>query len=585
MIGSHTLSSRDFALLSAGRGDSGTIETLLAGQFSRRMLLLQAVRESAQAAPGTLAALDTAYSLLADVQQEHPDVIRTVLTLPCVGLWAAACLRDGGRSHRYLSWLAATAALRARRSFEIEVPVWNGIVWLPTLGSARLGKPGAHTARIQSLSDDDAVVVAGADSVRIPLGDQAAVPGWRPVRQLRFREQGLELRMWLEDAGPFRGPTGLRLGSPLTPVQAARWEHVLRAAWRILVRRQPEHAEATAAGLRVLTPMRPLNGQESASVTAADAFGAVLLTPPSDPEVLALTLLHETQHGKLAALHHLMPLYTNDSRARWYARWRDDPRPPDALLHGAYAHLGVASFWHEARRSGDASRRSIAAEELAYWCHGVDEALGQLSSAGALTPAGTRFVAGMSRTLARLASARVPGTLRRRAAERGLCDRMVWRMRHLRPDSAVIDLQARAWLHGSEPAITPAATAVNLRPGERGPVGSARLLRAQRAARGGLGNDSRLPPADIAYARGCHEQAIAGYKKELERNPGDPGSWALLALALRDSEAQKAASFLEDYPELVRALALRIRALGGRPADPVVLTQWIAEAGTRTSMR
>ena len=227
MIGSHIISARDFALLSAGGGDGRALETLLAGQFSRRVLLLQAVRESARASPGTLASLDTAYTLLADVQHDRPDVIRAVLTLPCVGLWAAACLRDGGdHNHRYLSCLAATAALRANRGFEIEVPVWDDMICLPTVGSVSLRTPGAQTARIQPLSNGDAIVVAGEESIRIPLDDKAIAPGWRPVRQLRASAQGLELRVWLEDAGPFRGPASLLLASPLTQDQVTRWEHV-----------------------------------------------------------------------------------------------------------------------------------------------------------------------------------------------------------------------------------------------------------------------------------------------------------------------------------------------------------------------
>ena len=586
MIGSHTISPRDFALLSAGGGDRRTIETLLASQFSRRMLLLQAVRESARASLGTVTSLDTAYTLLADVQHERPDVVRTVLTLPCVGLWAAACLRDGGdHTHRYLSCLAATAALRANRGFEIEVPVWDGMVCLPTLGSVSLKTPGAQTARIQSLSNGDAVVVAGEESIRISLSEGISAPGWRPVRQLRACAQGLELRVWLEDAGPFRGPAGLLLASPLSQDQVSRWEHVLHSAWRLLVRRHPEHCEAISTGVCVLTPMTSLSEGASTSVTAADAFGAVLLTPPSDAEGLALTLLHESQHGKLAALHHLIPLHANDTRARWYARWRDDPRPLNALLHGAYAHLGVAGFWHEAMRSGGASVRSMAAEELVYWCDAVDEALDQLSSSGALTDAGTRFIAGMAGTLAQLGSARIPGAPRRRAGDRGMCDRMTWRMRHLRPDPAVTERHAQAWLNKSKPAVTPEMTAVTLCAGERGPLGSTRLLRARRAAHDDLGNGPSPTTADVDYAQGRHEQALVGYKRELTRNPGDPGGWAGLALALRDGEAHKAAAFLADYPELVRAIALRVRALGSGSADPVVLAQWIADLGTEPAVR
>jgi hypothetical protein len=128
-------------------------------------------------------------------------------------------------------------------------------------------------------------------------------------------------------------------------------------------------------------------------------------------------------------------------------------------------------------------------------------------------------------------------------------------------------------------------TTVTLRAGERGPLGSARLLRARRATPDDLGDGPRPTTADIDYAQGRHEQALAGYKRELARDPGDPGGWTGLALALRDGEAHKAASFLADYPELVRAIAVRVRALGGGAPDPVVLTQWIADLGIEPSVR
>ena len=508
-------------------------------------------------------------------------MVRAVLTLPCAGLWAAACLRGGGDyTHQYLSCLAATAALRANRDFEIEVPVLDGMVYLPTLGSVPLRTPGMRTARIQSLGHGHVAVVAGEESIRIPQGGETTAPGWRPVRQLQASAQGIELRVWLEDTGPFRGPPGLLLASPLPQDQVTRWENVLRSAWRLLVRRHPEHAEAISTGLRVLTPLTARSEGASTSVTAADAFGAVLLTPPSHAESLALTLLHESQHGKLAALHHLVPLHNGDSRARWYARWRDDPRPLNGLLQGAYAHLGVAGFWHEAMRSGDAALPSMAAEELVYWCDAVDEALDQLSSSGALTHAGTCFIAGMAGALAQLGSAPIPGAPRRRAVDRGICDRMTWRMRHLRPDPAVTDRYAHAWLDKSKPAVSPEMTAVTLCPGERGPLGSTRLLLARRTTRDGPEDDLGPTAADIDYAQGRHKQALADYKRALTHNPGDSGGWAGLALVLRDGNSRKAASFLADYPELVRAIALRVRVLSGSSADPVALLQRIADLCT-----
>ena len=529
MIGSHSVSARDFALLAAGGGDGDTIRALADGEFSRRLLLLQAVRETA---PGT-SAVTQAFTLLNELQRKRPDVVRFVLTLPAVGIWAVACLRDGdAASYPYLNCLAATAALLADADTDIEVPVWDGAVFLPALGSMTLGT-SAGSARLRSRGGQPAIVETGTGT--IPLAEGA---GWRPVRQLNAEARGLRLRVWLEDAGPFRGPEGVRLAAPLTEAQAASWERVLGPAWELLARRHRQQAAGIAAGLRVLTPMAAQKAGASMSVTVADGFGALLLTPPADPRSLALTLLHEAQHSKLAALHHVLPLHTDDPRPRWYAPWRDDPRPLNGLLHGSYAHLGVAAFWQGALRDGDPD----AAEELAYWHNAVTEALGQLTASGQLTAAGARFATGMAAGLTRLDTRQAPRPARDRAAERGIWDRMTWRMRHLRPDPAVTDELARAWLTGAPPARAPEVT---LRPGERGPIGSLR------------------PPAEGA---------------DLVHDPDEPAAWVRLALTLREP-------FLIERPELVRAIALRVRELTGDTAEPAALTRWTASLGPDDSLR
>jgi HEXXH motif-containing protein len=601
MIGPHVISSRHFDMLASGGGDRAALETLVAAQFSRRMLLLQAVRESAcRAAPAAAAAVDAAYALLADVQRERPDVLRTVLTLPCTGQWAAACLRDADdeRNYRYLGCLAATAAYLAGREFEIEVPVWDRIVYLPALGSASLGAAAPPTALVCSRGDGRLVITAAGESVRLPLDDGIPAPGWRPTPLLTSTAHGLNLTAWLNDAGPFRDPGGLRLAPPVTEEQAAGWGRLLSVAWELLVRRHPEQAEGLATGLRSLIPLQSRGRAESISVTNVHAFGAILLTPPLDAEGFALTLLHESQHGKLGAIQQLIPLHRDDSQARWYAPWRDDPRPLNALLHGAYAHLGVAGFWHAAIRAGDGRAASAATddamEELAYCRDAVGEALGQLSGSGELTAAGGRFVAGMTTALGHLGTERIPERSRVRATERGICNRMVWRMRHLRPDPVEVDDLARAWLAGTgrpealatESRRPPAAAAdVSPCPGERGNLGSSRLLLARRAARQGDGSRRGDPvaiangaptAADINYVHGRHTESLTGYRAELIRDPGDPGAWAGLALTLRHGEARDAVSFLTERPELVRAVAIRVRELYGDCADPIALTEWIA---------
>jgi hypothetical protein len=390
-----SISGPELDSLAAGGGSRAAVQTLLAGQFSRRVLQVLAVLDSARdAAPYAVRDLHAAYALLCEVQAASPEAVRSVLTLPCAGFWADACLRGdtGAIGYRYLMNLAVLAAKRAG----CELP------------------PGSLPA-----------------------------PAWYPAGLLRAGPPGRQLNVWLADRGPFRGPPGIALAPPLTARQAARWRRMLARAWQIVISRHPEQVPAMTLALRTLTPMagRPRNpgagyagadgGQDS--VTAMSAPGAVLLTPPRHAEAMALTLLHEVQHTKLAALEHMLALHSADAQARYFAPWREDPRPLGALLHGAYAHLGVAAYWHGAITSVDGTGYGNAAEaELIYWVWAVRTAIAQLQDSGALTGVGQRFVAGMETAASRLAALPVSGATRLRAAWRIRQEETAWRTRRRR---------------------------------------------------------------------------------------------------------------------------------------------------------
>jgi len=438
MIEPLTVPDRDFELLAAGGGDARTMAALLVGQFSRRLLLLQAVLTATRhRAPAAVPALEPAYTLLAEVQRTHPDLVREVLLLPRVGNWATACLHDSGdtRSYGYLGCLAVSAAFRARTGFEIDVPVLDGEVCLPTLGTAALdGRP--RTALVTADAGRGLTVRAGQAIVRVPRegSGAGAEPGWRPARRLRATAGEHRLAPWLDDSGPFRAPPGPPLTRSLVSAEDAdRWERLLGEAWQLLTRRHPADAPAMAATLQALIPLRPSTDAQEASATAANAVGAVLLTPPRQAENLALTLLHEFQHGKLAALEHLVRLHAADPQARYYAPWRRDPRPLGALLHGAYAFLGVAGYWHARLTDRDASGenrvRAVAEKQLAYWSAAVQIALRQIAETGTLTAAGRRLTDGMATASARLGQAAGPAA-RSLAAERLRHDRLAWLARN-----------------------------------------------------------------------------------------------------------------------------------------------------------
>lgn len=607
MIAAHVTSERDFELLAAGDGDAATIEMLVAVQYSRRLLLIQAVLDSARrAAPGASAALRAAYQLLADVQREGEDIVRAALTMPDAGIWIAECLRGGGTrredTYGYLACMAAAAALRSGHEFEIEVPARDGVVPLPAVGMASFSDGAARTARICSAGPPGAtsVVLPGTgERVDIPADYRATAPGWRPAHLLRASAGDCGIAVWIDDFSPYRTPRGLEPARPLTPGGAARWGLALEQAWPLLVRRHPVRAAAMAAGLRALTPLRAHSRGLSDSATAVDAFGAVMLTMPQDGPGLALTLLHEFQHAKLAALENLVTLHTSGPQARCHAPWRDDPRPLGALLHGAYAHLGVAEFWRAAARRGDWRNMIFAQEQFAYWCAAVREALDQLAASGELTAAGSRFTAGMTATLDRWQAEPLLSRARQVAADRQLSDRITWRIRHLQPGTAATDALARAWLAGVERLPGPVEVSLTVRPGPRAPVGSTRQLLAQRAAlfpdqpAVSWPADARPTAADLACARLQYAAALAGYRRELARDPAEPGAWAGLAVAAsrierhrqRREDASGGLAWLAGQPEVVRAVSLRVLVLGGRHPDPVALAAWLAAVGADVRMR
>lgn len=600
-------SARDFRLLAGGGGDAGTVRSLIDGQFSRNVLLVRAVSQSA----GDTGAgwLRPAYQLLSRVQRISPAHARDAIIGPGVGVWGTECLRGPvpPDAYGYLASVAAAAALRAGLDFEVDIPLTTvpglGVAAvLPGAGTAVFGAGDMSAARV-ARRDGRATITAGTERIVVTPPSQSvsrgpAVPGWHPPPTLRASERGHVITVRLDDIDPYRASPGMRPASPTARGDLGRWQDRFAEAWRVLARYHPGHAEALAGGLRVLVPLTARSSNRSESATIRDAFGAVLLTQPDDGLHLALTLVHEFQHGKLSALENLVPLRVTETDAdsqRFFAPWRDDPRPLGGLLQGAYAHLGVADFWrvirHTARRGDD-----LPHVQFAWWRDSVEQALDQLDGCGSLSGHGTRFVSGMRATLDGWRAEPVPSDSRETSADLVLANGAVWRMRHLLPAAEVIDRLARSWLAGEARPAAHGPGGPDLRPGPRASPGADRLLHAaMTVARPGAAADGTLPPADADYAAGRHADALVGYRDELAANPDDPEAWAGLALSLRRLSGGRADEFrmaardlLCDQPELARAVYLRILELrrlpecdasAARDSDPVALAAWLASEG------
>lgn len=434
----HQLSARAFAALAAGMGGTGPIRSLVDAQYSKRILLLWGVMDTARAT-GHVQAKQACrgYELLADIQEHAPEAVAEVVRHPSVGGWADSTLRAlrgdtvamAGQPAQ-LAALAAAAAIRAGQSCTIEVPVREGLVMLPSLGQVAVAPGGVQegmaTVRCTATG---ARVVIGRQLVTIPPDTRQDAPAWTGLREIRAAARGMAVRLVIDDLDPHRMPSARGLGGRLDGAEVSRWQAVLQGAWDALARQPGTTAEEIREVLRVLVPLTPAaRGQLSAS--SREVFGCASLSPPADSRALAVTLAHEVQHAKLGALLDLVPLTIPHHRARYYAPWRDDPRPITGLLHGVYAHLGVSRFWRWQRHQEDGAAAIRAHAEFARWRDAATIAAEVLLASGGLTEAGTDFVSGTLSTLRTWSGEDVPAAAMHLARSESQRHLSRWQQRH-----------------------------------------------------------------------------------------------------------------------------------------------------------
>jgi HEXXH motif-containing protein len=386
----HSLPAEQFAALGRG-GGAAAVGQLVAGQRSKHLILLAKVAELARRGHSPDDGLAVAgQALLAQVQEQDKAAADDVIGYPSVGAWALHTIRGiasdqaiPGARPSGLAAVAAAAAIRAQLDAEIEVPVINGAVLLPSLGAAdAVGNTAIVATKAAEVRSHDRCVEM-----------RPGTPGWQ---ELRVATAG-SLHVVVDDLDPFRMPA--TDGEPtgrLTPEEVAELRGTLRAAWPLL---SPSSAAEVAAIVQVIVPYQaPESGLVSTS--SPQAFGTVAMSRQPDKYTCAETLVHETQHLKLCALLDLVTLTQPDDGQRYYAPWRADPRPASGLLQGAYAFLGVSRFWREHGRAAPEHHvRERAQTEFARWRDGVAHAVETLLSSGQLTEPGQAFAEAMAHVL------------------------------------------------------------------------------------------------------------------------------------------------------------------------------------------
>jgi HEXXH motif-containing protein len=592
----HRLTWQDFDALARLEGDAEMLRRLRRAERSRRKLLLHALMETAGKIPGLfgpLPPIDEAWELLARVEARAPRALDRLLTHPYTGSWAGYTTRllrnriDGvgplwmhlGHIHS----LAVAAAVRGGLDFEAEIPVWEGHASLPTLGVARLpGQPPASTAVVRG-RDRCYVLESSNGSVVLPDRLDVDSADWWPVRLVRTTVGSRRFFLRLDDLDPYRG-----LYEPVPPQRLAaaeleEWRRLIGQAWQLIVTHLPRLAEVMPIGLVSLVP-RPQVLFENPSASTGEAFGSAVVGRPSDGASLAATLVHEFQHIVLGGVLHLTRLYGDDPRERFYVPWRDDPRPLGGALQGVYAFFGVTAFWRALAAAPGCSRR--AAFEFAYWRRQSWRTLLALRDDPVLTDAGSRFLDGMAECLGRWQGDSVDEEVAELATAAAFDHHAGWRLRHLRPDPALVDELSRAWLAGRarppaiidhpDPAPTPvpdgpwsSARTDLLRLGLTG-AGRSRLLARWRDVPGAT-------EADFAYATGQWADAARGYRSELAAQPDRPASLVGLGLALAASGPTPGGRALLRRPELVRAVHRTICRTTRAAPTPEAMAEWLGQ--------
>jgi HEXXH motif-containing protein len=541
------------------------------GQLGKHKVLLRAVvRLGAVAVPAARSALGEHYNLLAAAEKRAPEAVTDVLRHPHVGAWAARCVRqlwqDPGSAPAdlgYLGAIAVSAAIRAGHPCSLTLELRDGTLTLPTLGRAVL--PGPH-ATVTVRGPAETSITAGDQTVVISPGSAADAAGWQAVRRLRFGDR----QLLLDDLDPNRSYDPYPLPDRLDTADVARWQNALDEAWRLLSAYHPGYAAALQEGLRSLVPIGQRADDRNVSATSGDAFGAVAASIPSSGPALAVALVHEFQHAKLCAITDLEPLFQRKSRHLFYAPWRPDPRPADALLQGIFAHMAVADFWRVHRGVALGRERLIANVEFARWLRQTDHAARLLLDRhDVLTAAGRRLLSDVTARLTGWLEEPVPEPARKLAEETALDHLSCWRLRNLSPDPDDVGRLTADWLAGR-------AAHGNVRTRVRGTALTAGrnvrpdllYLKLRDPEQFGLEEaDSDVP--DVAYARGEHAAAARGYLAQLRADPARLHAWTGLGITTDQRGS------LVRFPEVVYAVNDRLAQLPGSRVDPLRLAGWL----------
>lgn len=585
-IKTHRLPEGAFAALAAGEGDPAVIRLLREAQQSKHTMLLHALAAAASDAdpadPGVVA-FQAGYRLLARIQVAEPGTYAWVMGLPHLGGWLHDGLirldQNAPPDFAYLACTAASGAVRAGVSFELDVPLRDGRVLLPGLGCLEVTE---QSAWVRLRCDGQRLMVG--DHLNVPTlharpdyGSGRPVPHWRGTPAVRVLASGLAWDVLLATDDAYLDRYTIPMSNKLSADELGRWRRRIQDAWEVLVRQHRWAAGPIADGASVIVPLTPQSETDLISATSPAAFGAVATSWPPDRVTMAETLVHEFQHVKLCGLLDMVPLASSGGELV-YAPWRQDPRPAAGLLQGIYAHLGIVRFW-QAQRQAETYPDDIlrAHVKFARWRSALAMAIDTLMRTGCLTAEGVRFIGLLRAQSQALADEPVPGQADQIAMEVALDHQLTWRIRHLATAAEAVGNLADAYSRGRPfPDEDRPEAGIQEDVRKLGSSVRSRLLtmsylepaRYRELCAAGVlplsGPDRQLLGRDP-------EAAVRGYR-DLIAGSADPqpDAWVGLGLALH----QIPASPLRNAFATQLPVMFDVHACLGAGCDPIALASW-----------
>lgn len=442
----HAVTTAMFVGFARGDGGADGMRVLADAEYSRRLMTLWAIRRAAMRHGGDVDHRGrAAWQVLAAAQRRSPGAVRALITYPSLGpallrslsaLTSGATGPDDGPAavdplHALTSLTAAAVVATGLRA-RVGLAVRGRRIVLPGVGAVRLTSPPGSARAVVGAGPSGAYVTLAEERIAVGPGPPRPGAAWQELRLL-VPGDGSGHGLVLDDLDPYHAGIRSRSGR-LSETDWRRWRRTVAAGWRVLRGEHAAVAAEAAVVLRALVPLTGPRGSQSSS-SSKETFGAAALTLPETAEGMALTLSHELQHNKLSALLHLFDLVADRPGELFYAPWREDPRPLVGLLHGTYAHLGVARFWHRRMSRPTGVERHESEVQFARWRDVAGEAAGTLMASGRLTDDGAFFVARMRDALDELAHVPVTSAAAAEGAERAADHRRQWSGRH---DPAVL---------------------------------------------------------------------------------------------------------------------------------------------------